>query len=126
MLHHSFNEKEMSVISAMRDYLLESGLQNCANAFDKAVSEVITYETNGVYNNHYSKNVNRYLCEALLINTQMRMEHLMMILLVFWKMYHLSRRKQDGGYSTDITSVQSVVRQHITTHTSIARIAVQR
>lgn len=67
MLHHSFNEKEMSVISAMRDYLLESGLQNCANAFDKAVSEVITYETNGVYNNHYSKNVNRYLCEALLI-----------------------------------------------------------
>lgn len=67
MLHHSFNEKEMSVISSMRDYLLESGLQNCANAFDKAVSEVITYETCGTYNNHYSKSINKYLCEALLI-----------------------------------------------------------
>lgn len=73
MLHNSFNEKEMSVISSMRDYLLECGLQNCANAFDKAISEVVSFESEGIYNNHYSKSVNRYLCEALLsINSDHR------------------------------------------------------
>ena len=48
MLHQVFNEKTQSVLSEMRDYLLESGLQNCANAFDKALSEVVSYETEGV------------------------------------------------------------------------------
>lgn len=73
MLHNSFDEKGQAVISQMRNYLLESGLQNCANAFDKALSEVITWETEGLYNNHYSKAVNRYLCEALLhVNTDNR------------------------------------------------------
>lgn len=66
MLHNSFTEKEQSVISSMRDYLIECGLQNSANAFDKAVSEVVSFEVEGRYNNHYSKIVNRYLCEALL------------------------------------------------------------
>lgn len=66
MLHNSIDEKGQTVISQVRDYLLESGLQNCANAFDKAVSEVVSWETEGVYRNHYSKTVNRYLCEALL------------------------------------------------------------
>jgi hypothetical protein len=66
MLHNSIDEKGQAVISHMRDYLLESGLQNCANAFDKALSEVVSWETQGLYRNHYSKTVNRYLCEALL------------------------------------------------------------
>ena len=70
MLHQVFNEKTQSVLSEMRDYLLESGLQNCANAFDMALSEVVSYETEGVYRNHFSKKVNRYLCESLLhLNT---------------------------------------------------------
>jgi hypothetical protein len=73
MLHNSFTEKEQSVISSMRDYLIECGLQNSANAFDKAVSEVVSYETQGRYNSHYSKYVNRYLCEALLcVNSDVR------------------------------------------------------
>lgn len=66
MLHNSFTEKEQSVISSMRDYLIESGLQKSANAFDKAISEVVSFEVEGRYNNHFSKDVNRYLCEALL------------------------------------------------------------
>lgn len=73
MLHNSFNEKELSVISAMRDYLLENNLQNSANAFDKAISEVISFENTGRFNNYYSKSVNKYLCEALLaINSDAR------------------------------------------------------
>lgn len=70
MLHNSFTEKGMAVLSEMKDYFLVNGLQDCANAFDKAVSEVVSYETNGVYRNHFSKKINRYLCEALLhVNT---------------------------------------------------------
>lgn len=65
-MHNSFDEKGQAVLSEMRNYLLESGLQNCANAFDKAVSEVVSYETQGIYRNYYSKKVNRYLCEGLL------------------------------------------------------------
>jgi hypothetical protein len=73
MLHQTFNEKGQAVLSEMRNYLLESGLQNCANAFDKAVSEVVSYETEGCYRNYFSKKVNRYLCEALLhVNTDNR------------------------------------------------------
>jgi len=73
MLHNSFNEKGQAVISEMRNYLLECGLQNCVNAFDKAISEVVCWESTGVYSNHYNKNVNRYLCEALLhVNTDCR------------------------------------------------------
>ena len=73
MLHQTFNEKGQAVLSEMRNYLLESGLQNCANAFDKAVSEVVSFETEGNYRNYYSKKVNRYLCEALLhVNTDNR------------------------------------------------------
>jgi hypothetical protein len=73
MLHSAFNEKGQSVISGMRNYLLECGLQNHANAFDKAIAEVVSYETEGVYRNHYSKKVNRYLCEALLyVNTDVK------------------------------------------------------
>jgi hypothetical protein len=73
MLHNSFDEKGQALISEMKNYLLESGLQNCANAFEKAVSEVVAWESTGLYNNHYNKNVNRYLCEALLhVNTDVR------------------------------------------------------
>lgn len=73
MLHNSFDEKGQALISGMKNYLLESGLQNCANAFEKAVSEVVAWESTGLYNNHYNKNVNRYLCEALLhVNTDVR------------------------------------------------------
>lgn len=65
-MHNSFDKKGLVVLSEMKDYLLESGLQNCANAFDKALSEVISFETKGIYKNYFSKKVNRYLCEALL------------------------------------------------------------
>lgn len=66
MLHNSFDEKGQALILEMRNYFLESGLQNCANAFEKAISEVVVWESTGFYNNHYNKNVNKYLCEALL------------------------------------------------------------
>lgn len=66
MLHNTFNEKGLAVLSEMKDYLLESGLQNCANAFEKAVGEVVSYEVEGIYHNLFSKKINRYLCEALL------------------------------------------------------------
>lgn len=73
MLPSVFNEKSQTVLSSMRDYLLESGLQNCANAFDKALGEVVSFETDGVYRNLFSKKINRYLCEALLhLNTDVR------------------------------------------------------
>lgn len=73
MLHSVFNNKGQTVLSEMRDYLLESGLQNSANAFDKAVSEVVSYETEGLYRNYFSKKVNRHLCEALMyVNTDAR------------------------------------------------------
>jgi hypothetical protein len=73
MLPSVFNEKSQTVLSSMRDYLLESGLQNSANAFDKALGEVVSYEIDGIYRNLFSKKVNRYLCEALLhINTDTR------------------------------------------------------
>lgn len=73
MLHNSFDKKAQTVLSEMKDYLLESGLQNCANAFDKAIGEVVAYETEGMYRNLFSKKVNRYLCEALLhVNTDTR------------------------------------------------------
>lgn len=65
-MHNSFDEKGIAVLTEMRNYLLEHGLQNCANAFDKAIGEVISFETDGIYHNYYSKKVNRYLCEALL------------------------------------------------------------
>lgn len=66
MLHNSFDNKSQAIISGVRNYLLESGLQNAANAYDKAISEVISFENEGIYNNYYSKRVNKYLCEALL------------------------------------------------------------
>ena len=59
MLHTAFNKKGQTVLSEMKDYLLESGLQNCANAFDKAIGEVVAYETEGTYRNLFSKKVNR-------------------------------------------------------------------
>lgn len=65
-MHNSFDEKGRMVLTEMRNYLLESGLQHSANAFDKAIGEVISFETDGIYRNYYSKKVNRYLCEALL------------------------------------------------------------
>lgn len=66
MLHNSFDNKGQMVISDVRNYLLESGLQRAANAYDKAVSEVVSFELEGRYNNYFSKKVNRYLCEALI------------------------------------------------------------
>ena len=66
MLHNSFDNKGQMVISDVRNYLLESGLQKAANAYDKAVSEVVSFEVEGRYNNYFSKKVNRYLCEALI------------------------------------------------------------
>lgn len=66
MLHNSFDNKSQIIISDVRNYLLESGLQHAANAYDKAISEVINFEINGTYSNYFSKKVNRYLCEALI------------------------------------------------------------
>lgn len=66
MLHTAFNQKGQMALSEIKNYLLTEGLQNCANAFDKAIGEVVMYETNGMYHDLFSKKVNRYLCEALL------------------------------------------------------------
>lgn len=68
MVHYSsFNEKELKVISNVRNYLLESGQQACVNAFDKAITEVLSYNKTGYNSSNFSKKVNSLLCEALMI-----------------------------------------------------------
>lgn len=66
MLYQSLNEKAQAKIDEIRNYLLENSLQNNAVALDKAISEVISWEETGMHQNYFNKDVNRYLCEALI------------------------------------------------------------
>lgn len=67
MVQSLFSEKESKVITSIRNYLLESGQQACAIALDKAISEIISFDSTGRYKNNYSNKTNSLLCEALII-----------------------------------------------------------